>query len=237
MLIVLPPSETKAPGGSPGPMAVSFSALDSVRASLLDDLAALPLDEMVSLLKIPPSKRDEAEENRSLRAAPVMPAIVRYTGVLYDALSPASLPPAALSRLAIGSALFGIVRATDLIPRYRLSGSAKVPARDGSLPTMKARWGSLVTAALEQEGFVVDLRSGTYAQLGRVPGAVTVRVESVQGDGSRKVVSHFNKHYKGELARALALGPSCSSVAEVVESARDAGFSVEVSGTQLTLVV
>ncbi|PZP00150.1 MAG: peroxide stress protein YaaA, partial [Corynebacterium urealyticum] len=40
---------------------------------------------------------------------------------------------------------------------------------------------------------------------GKLKTAVTVRVESVQPDGSRKVVSHFNKHYKGLVARELAL--------------------------------
>lgn len=237
MLIVLPPSETKAPGGSLSPMELSFPQLDRVRASLIDDLAALPLPTMMSSLKLPASKTEEARENLVLRDAPVMPAILRYTGVLYDALSPATLPADALSRLAVGSALFGVVRAGDLIPRYRLSGGSKVPAADGSLPTMKARWGSLITSVLSAEPFVVDLRSGTYAQLGRVPDAVTVRVESVLADGSRAVVSHFNKHYKGELARVLASGPEVSSVDGVADVARGAGLAVEVDGHQLTLVV
>lgn len=237
MLIVLPPSETKAPGGSSHPMSLSFPALDAVRASLLDDLSALSLPEMITSLKIPASKEAEAAENRTLRSAPVMPAIHRYTGVLYDALAPATLPASALPRLAIGSALFGVVRSGDLIPRYRLSGGSKVPAADGSVPTMKARWGSSITEVLSAEDFVVDLRSGTYEKLGPVPGAVTVRVESVLADGTRKVVSHFNKHYKGELARVLALGPEVSSATEVAEVARGAGMTAEVAGNQVTLVV
>ncbi|QPK84317.1 peroxide stress protein YaaA [Corynebacterium qintianiae] len=237
MLIVLPPSETKAPGGSQGPMQVSFPSLDPVRSSLLDDLSTLSLPDMMSSLKLPASKIEEARENLTLRSAPVMPALFRYTGVLYDALGADSLPPAAWSRLAIGSALFGVVRAGDLIPRYRLSGGSKVPAPGGSMPTMKARWGELITSALSAEPFVVDLRSGTYEKLGPVPGAVTVRAESVLDNGTRKVVSHFNKHYKGELARVLALGPAVSSVDDVADVARDAGMTVEVAGAQVTLVV
>ena len=134
MLILLPPSETKAPGGERDTMSVSFPALDSVRASLFDDLSAMDVDEMMGLLKIPKTKREEAVENQSLRTGPVMPAIYRYTGVLYDALDPETLPDDAIRRLVVGSALFGVVRADDMIPRYRVSASSKVP-RMG-----RARW-------------------------------------------------------------------------------------------------
>lgn len=238
MLIVLPPSETKAPGGR-GPALdlaeLSFPLLNSVRADLVQDLATLPVEKALEVLKISEKLRTEAEANRALRESPTMPAIHRYTGVLFDALDAGSLPHAAFSRLAVGSALFGVVRALDPIPRYRLSGGTRLP----DSPTMKARWGNLITEALRGEDFIVDLRSGVYQQLGKVPGAVTVRVESVQPDGSRKVVSHFNKQYKGELARVLALSAEpAGGIADVAEIARAAGMAVEeTSGSQLTLVV
>lgn len=228
MLIVLPPSETKASGGTDAPMSLSFPSLDPVRTLLIDVLTATPVDTQMSELKIPAGKRADAEENLVLRSAPVMPAIRRYTGVLYDALDAASLPDAALSRLAVGSALFGLVRATDCVPRYRVSGGSKVRGR-----TMKAWWGSLVTDVLVEQGFVVDLRSGAYQQLGPVPGAVTVRVE--QAD-TGKVVSHFNKQYKGELARALA-PHNAASAEDVADIASAAGFDVAVDGTLLTMRV
>lgn len=237
MLILLPPSETKAAGGVPDGLDVSFPQLDLVRYALMDDLAALSVPVMVEALKVPKSKVVEAEENVGLRGGLVMPAIYRYTGVLYDALGADSLSDVALGRLAVGSALFGVVRAGDMIPRYRVSASSKVPARDGSVPTMRARWGSSVSGVLAECGFVVDLRSGAYEKLGPCPGAVTVRVESVGVDGGRKVVSHFNKFYKGQLARALAVGPEVDDVVGVVDVARAAGFEVEVAGRQLTLVV
>ena len=228
MLIVLPPSETKAPGGTDAEMQLSFPSLDPVRTLLLDALSATDVDTMMRELKIPAGKRAEAEENLTLRAAPVMPAIQRYTGVLYDALDAASLSSNALARLAVGSALFGVVRAGDLIPRYRVSGSSKLGGK-----TMKAWWGSAVTEVLAEEDFVVDMRSGAYQQLGPVPGALTVRVE--QAD-TGKVVSHFNKQYKGELSRALA--PHDATCAEdVADIATAAGFDVTLDGTLLTMRV
>lgn len=243
MLIVLPPSETKRAGGTGSPLELdrlSFASLNPVRAQIAKDLSALPVDRAIEVLKISARLRAEAQANTELFSSPTMPAIERYTGVLFDALDAASLPAAARSRITIGSALFGVVAAHDLIPHYRLSGTTKLPRPDGTTPTMKARWTPLLTEALSGcDGLIVDLRSGAYQQLGPVPGALTVRVESVRPDGSRKVVSHFNKRYKGQLARALALAPTPAETPdEVAAIAEQAGLTVELSGpTQLTVVV
>jgi len=199
------------------------------------------LDDPFTVLGISDKLAAEVEANQQLLTSPTTPAILRYTGVLYDALSADTLPNEALQRLAIGSALFGVVRAGDLIPHYRLSGGTKLPTRSSSTtPTLKSRWGGLITEVLSSaDDLVVDLRSGTYQQLGRLKTAITVRVESVQPDGTRKVVSHFNKHYKGELARVLALSEQDPiSIDEVAAIARAAGMTVEItSPTALTLVV
>ena len=242
MLIVLPPSETKSFGGDHPPLdwdSLSFPELNSVRKQIAADLVAL--DDPFTVLGISDKLAAEVEANQQLLTSPTTPAILRYTGVLYDALSADTLPNEALQRLAIGSALFGVVRAGDLIPHYRLSGGTKLPTRSSSTtPTLKSRWGGLITEVLSSaDDLVVDLRSGTYQQLGRLKTAITVRVESVQPDGSRKVVSHFNKHYKGELARVLALSEQDpTSIDEVAAIARAAGMTVEItSSTALTLVV
>lgn len=242
MLIVLPPSETKSFGGDHPPLdwdSLSFPELNSVRKQIAADLVAL--DDPFAVLGISDKLAAEVEANQQLLTSPTTLAILRYTGVLYDALSADTLPNEALQRLAIGSALFGVVRAGDLIPHYRLSGGTKLPTRSSSTtPTLKSRWGGLITEVLSSaDDLVVDLRSGTYQQLGRLKTAITVRVESVQPDGSRKVVSHFNKHYKGELARVLALSEQDpTSIDEIAAIAHAAGMTVEItSPTALTLVV
>ena len=218
---------------------LSFPELNPVREQIAADLVAL--DDPFTVLGISDKLAAEVEANQELLTSPTTPAILRYTGVLYDALSADTLPNEALQRLAIGSALFGVVRAGDLIPHSRLSGGTKLPTRSSSTtPTLKSRWGGLITEVLSSaDDLVVDLRSGTYQQLGRLKTAITVRVESVQPDGSRKVVSHFNKHYKGELARVLALSEQDpTSIDEVAAIARAAGMTVEItSPTALTLVV
>jgi hypothetical protein len=58
-----------------------------------------------------------------------------------------------------------------------------------------------------------------------------VRVLSVNPDGSRSVVSHFNKHTKGLLARALATTPAAVRTRDdVAEVAAAAGLTPELHG-------
>ncbi|MEO9222237.1 MAG: hypothetical protein ABI251_10780, partial [Mycobacteriaceae bacterium] len=77
-----------------------------------------------------------------------------------------------------------------------------------------------------------------YAALGPVPGAVTVTVLTERPDGTRAVVSHFNKAHKGLLARALALTRAEPTDARAVARvARKAGLRVELaSATEITVL-
>ncbi len=246
MIVLLPPSETKRAGGDGPPLrieALGSPELGSLRADLVDDLVALSDDRAAcrKALGISASQDAEIDRNAALRSAPTLPAIHRYTGVLYDALDIESLRGAAASRararLAVGSALFGLLRADDPIPAYRLSATSKIPGR----PTLAAQWRPLlepVLAGLVARRLIVDLRSGSYAALGRVPGAVAVDVLAEHPDGHRTVVSHFNKAHKGKLARVLAGSRSePTDAAGVAAIARRAGLRVERRGNDVTVVV
>lgn len=235
MLIVLPPSESKSHGGDGSPLDIStlsFPKLQQPRQEIAQKLVNLCSSDneehAAKVLGLSEKLRPEIASNRELFNSPTTPALFRYTGVLYDALAAGSLSERAQSRLAIGSALFGLVGAADLIPHYRLSGNNKLDDR-----TLKSYWGSTITEALadrSQEDLIIDLRSGTYQQLGAFKEAITVRVESVQEDGSRKVISHFNKHYKGLLARELARSRAeAQDIKKVKKIAENAGFTMEFS--------
>ncbi|GAA5172459.1 peroxide stress protein YaaA [Pseudonocardia eucalypti] len=210
MLILLPPSETKSDGGDGPPLELdrlSFPELTPARKELVDELAALAADPPASRAALGLSERQDAEiaRNAELWSAPTTPALRRYTGVLYDALDVGSLRGAAAERaaerLAVGSALFGLLRAGDPVPAYRLSSGSALPGRG----TLAAFWRPALDPVLAGlTGLVIDLRSGGYAGLGRAPGAISVRVLTERPDGSRAVVSHFNKATKGRLARLLA---------------------------------
>ena len=244
--MLLPPSETKRVGGDGPPLrldALSFPELGPLRESLIDELVELADDHSAcrQALGISASQHAEIERNAALRSAPTLPAINRYTGVLYDVLDIGSLRGAsaarARSRLAVGSALFGLLRADDPVPAYRLSATSKLPAQ----PTLAARWRPLLEPVLAQiasNELVVDLRSGSYAALGRLPGAVKVDVLAEHSDGRRTVVSHFNKAHKGRLARALAtMRSEPRDAAQVASVARRAGMRIERQGNDLTVVI
>lgn len=246
MIVLLPPSETKESGGDGPPLQLdrlSFPELTGLRADLVAETIALAGDVPAARRALGLTAKQDAEidRNAALGTAPTMPAIDRYTGVLYDALDIASLRGAtstrARARLAIGSALFGLIRADDPVPPYRLSAASKLPGQ----PTLASRWRPVlepVLAGIAAGELVVDLRSGSYVGLGRLPGAVRVDVLAEHADGHRTVVSHFNKAHKGRLARALASGRSePDDAGKVAAVARRAGMQVERHGNDLTVVV
>ena len=245
MLVLLPPSETKHAGGDGAPLdlaALSHPELDPVRERLLTAVEALASDVPASRAALGVSAGLDAEiaRNAVVRSAPTLPALDRYTGVLYDALDVRSLTRGqrvrADQRLAVGSALFGLVHGSEPIPAYRLSSGSQLPG----LPTLRGLWKPVLGPVLAGvDDLVVDLRSGGYADLAPVPGAVTVQVLSERADGSRSVVSHFNKAHKGRLARLLALTRSePDSVVRLRALLRRAGLHVEhAGGDELTLVV
>jgi uncharacterized protein len=245
VLLLLPPSETKAPGGDGAPLdlaVLTAPELTGVRAEIAESLVKLAGDVPAARTALGLSPKQDAEiaRNAELWTSPTRPAVERYTGVLYDALAVRAMTRAQRSRagrrLAVGSALFGLVRAEDPIPAYRLSAGSTLPG----LPTLRAMWKpalSPVLAAVDE--LVVDLRSGSYAALAPVPGAVTLEVLSERPDGSRSVVSHFNKAHKGRVARLLALSTAePTDVVRLRSLLRRAGLHVEHDGgTALSLVV
>lgn len=246
MIVLLPPSETKHAGGDGPPLSLEHLGspeLTDLRAALVGELVELAADRDASrrALALSAAQDGEIERNAMLRTAPTAPAIRRYTGVLYEALDVDSLrgtaATRAAARLAVGSALFGLLRATDSVPAYRLSATSKLPGRVG----LTKRWRPVlepVLADIAAAELVVDLRSGSYAALAKIPGAVRVDVIAEYPDGRRVSVSHFNKAHKGRLARALATTRSePDDAAAVAATARRAGMRVERDGLQLTVVV
>ncbi|WP_348787148.1 peroxide stress protein YaaA [Leifsonia sp. NPDC080035] len=210
MLILLPPSETKRTGGAGSPLALDslrFGSLAEVRSAVLADAVALSADHdaAVRALKLGPKQAAEVDRNRELHTAPTMPALLRYTGVLYDALDAESLTDEqwrfAGETVAVQSALFGLVGAADPIPAYRLSFDSRLT------PSLKRRWRAAGAAALsEHDGLILDLRSEGYAALAPLPdraGAHYVRVLARDESGHVRALNHFNKQAKGLLARAL----------------------------------
>lgn len=222
MKILLPPSETKHPGGTGAPLDIASLALPTLRderEAVMDALVTLADDEehAARVLKLSPRQLGDIAHNRMLRTAPTMPAIDRYTGVLYEALDAVGLDAPARRWLGrhvwVHSAPFGPVGALDAIPAYRLAAGTALPG----LQPLRRLWADATSAAIAESAasFVLDLRSEAYVALGPVPPAVSaayVRVVT-DADGAPRALNHFNKKAKGELVRQLAVDrPRISSL-------------------------
>ena len=238
MLILLPPSETKRPGGvgiSIDKAAIIWAALDPTRDQLIRSLSQLCLDQAaaVEALGLGAKSAQEIELNLNLMTSPTMPALQRYGGVLYQALDYSSLSAAALKRanerLFIQSALFGLLPAMEQIPNYRFSAAAKLPGinlRSVWQQAHEAVWPRII-------GDILDLRSRDYQDLNPIPNNrqhFTVEVMSEDG----KALNHFNKKTKGLFARA-SLEHGLESISEVTKVAKLAGLRASVQGQTVTL--
>ena len=249
MLILLPPSESKRAGGR-GRTRLDLADLrfpeliaerEQTARALVHVATSGDRDEAAKALGIPRTLVDELDTNAAIFDTPVMPALDRYTGVLFDALDAPTLPQEARRHLgrtaAIHSAVFGPIGALDRIPDYRMSATSRLPGI-----RLRSLWASAVTAALAQvAGPIIDLRSEGYVALGPVgdrDDTAFVRVVTEGPDGTRRALNHFNKHAKGMLVRAFALErPRVRSVSGFVDWARSAGFRLESSGDREVLLL
>ncbi|MDP1876698.1 MAG: peroxide stress protein YaaA [Actinomycetota bacterium] len=236
MLILLPPSEGKsspARGLALDLASLSFPALTPTREHLIEALVQLSSDPVraARVLGVGPGIAVAAAENATLLRRPCAPAITVYSGVLYEALDFSTLDSRARRRartqVAIASALWGLLRPADRIPAYRFSAGVALPG------VAAAPWRRPIESTLaEIPGLVVDLRSGAYAAMARVPDVqrlASVRVLH-EFDGRRTVVSHHNKATKGRLARYLLQADTVPrTVDELIVAVEQAGFTVEAS--------
>lgn len=142
------------------------------------------------LILLPPSEKKKATTKPT-------PAILVYTGVLYQALDWPSLSTAAkkrgLSSVVIISAKYGAVRPDQLIENYKVKINSKA---------MRAPVGKVLDAITAD--LIVDCRSSTYKTVWHSPVEKTVELRiSTVVDGVRTVVTHMSKKTRGEITRWL----------------------------------
>ena len=134
---------------------------------------------------------------KPLATSPAAKAIDVYTGVLYQALDWNSLSTSAKARgeksILISSALFGVLRPSDVIPNYK----AKIKTSD---------WKAALKPVLDglEADLIIDCRSSTYAGVWQSPPERTVAVRVFKREkGKISVITHLSKKYRGELTRVL----------------------------------
>ncbi len=216
-VVLLPPSEGKAPGGHGPPRtddAGAFPALAADRATVRSAVrAALEQGEAAAAALLGargPHLAQALADWGYLEDALTLPAAERYTGVVWAALDPAALSPAARRRLrswvVVPSGLWGLAGAADPLPAYRLPMASRVPGLGG----LAAWWRPRITPLLAEragDGWIIDMLPGAHRAAIDPEGlgaARLLRIELMEdGPGGRRAMGHGGKAAKGLLARAL----------------------------------
>lgn len=217
-LILLPPSEGKAGGGDGDAWDQTNQSFHGLADHRNQVIAALHMamgdssEARSKLLGVGAAKTEEATAaNLNIYKAPTLPAIERYTGVLYDALDYSSLPAETRIQVdrqaVIFSGVWGVVRPPDRVPDYKLKMGASLPP----LGRLAKFWKPVLTETLEglAAGTVWDLLPNEHAAAWNPAVAgnrIRVRfLDDVEKNGERKLVavSHWNKLLKGALVRHI----------------------------------
>lgn len=193
-LILLAPSEDKASGGLRGRLPES-PAQRWVRERLVALAKTGSPEALGKAFEVKALALDKArsEALALTGAVPLLPALSRYTGVAFQALAAATLPPETWTQVFILSNLRGLVRGDEPLPPYKL--------KLGAIPGLKTHWRKALPAQLVAlpEGPLWELLPGDAADLLRDWGRPrhTLMIHDDQG----RAVSHWSKRYRGLVAR------------------------------------
>lgn len=214
MKILLAPSETKSEGGEFPSLAKSknlFFYSDEVIDGYEEYLKNSSVEELSIWFGL--KNLDECKRYKeSILDKPRKKAIQRYTGVAFEAIDYNNLDQKAQEfidkNVLIYSNLFGVVMASDNIPDYKFKQGSILP----NLNTEKY-YATHLKERLDNylDDEVLDLSAGYYLKFYKPKGNV-ITYKFLKGG---KVVSHFAKHYRGELVKQIASN-NISSFAELM---------------------
>ena len=215
LLVLVPPSEAKTPGGT------LRSGVGVFDEALADDRRRV-IESLIATLDAAPTRRREILLNargplleRALEATkrlandrvPRLAAWERYSGVVWAHLGAATLTPTLRRRIVVPSSLYGVTTAEDRIADFRLKMNVGV----GSLGTMATFWKPRVTTVLAEHARrstivnLLPLEHEAAIDLGELARSRRViRVQFIDGVGGT-TVGHDAKAVKGILARTLLL--------------------------------
>jgi len=207
MKILLAPSESKTPGGK-GRLdldSLIFKEINNKREELIQKyqkiLDRANLEELKELFGL--KKEDEIKKYIiNIYEEPVKEAIKRYSGVAFDYLDYNSLETEAKEYLAnnllIFSNLFGVLKADDLIPIYRLKQGSSI---DGI--KIEKFYNKVLKEPLDNylaNEDILDIRAGYYNKFYK-PSKKYTTLKFLKNN---KVVSHWAKAYRGMVLRECA---------------------------------
>ena len=186
--ILIPPSEGKADGGNNYPI----KSVSGITADLIEAIKKADPKKLYGLKEKALQKAINA--NKELLISNTMPAIERYTGVVYDAIDYQTLKNKSEfdEKVLIVSGLFGLVKPTDLIPNYRL--------KIDKLKSAKL-WLDFNSKQLE-DAFVIDLLPQAHKKAVKYGNGIEVEFV-LKKAGKKMPAGHQGKHIKGRFVRWL----------------------------------
>ena len=209
MKILFSPSETKIGGGDIKCIdknSFIFPELFEKRLEILEKynnyLKNASNNDLEKLLK---KKKIEVIEKykQDIFKSPIMKAIQRYEGVAYDYLNYNSLEVSAQKYIdentLIFSNIFGVIKADDKIPDYKLKQGESFENLKIDKFYSDNFSQTLDNYLLDED--ILDLRAGFYEKFYTIKKPYLTMKFIKEG----KVVSHFAKAYRGEILKLLAL--------------------------------
>lgn len=192
-VILIPPSESKQPGGDNPPL----KKVSKEVQPLIAHFNKIGQADWAKLLGVKGKALEQGvRANKTVLISKTFPAIERYTGVVYSAIDYASLSPKGKEffnrHVRIISALFGLVSPDQLIPDY------KWPMEKGGFDK---HWRPIITRKLK-ESYVIDLLPQAHKKAVQYEHGLSIDF-CLMKDGRNKPAGHSGKHIKGRFVRFL----------------------------------
>ena len=207
MKILLAPAETKISGGDNFPYTKDnfyFKELFDIQNNVVQEydkfITSSDIETLSKWFGLK-NKKECERYSHSILTKPTTKAILRYTGVAFDALDYKNMDKNQQQycdeNILLFSNLFGVVKANDKILDYKYKQGNSLPNID-TVKYYKEHLKSTLDAYLGDE--IIDLRASFYDKVYK-PIAPTITFKFLK-DG--KVVSHWAKHYRGLVVKELA---------------------------------
>lgn len=195
MIFLIPPSEGKNMGWKEAKEKLSFSFIKPI------DIASKATEKDLKCIW----KRYEEgiELNKNIEKSETLPAIERYSGVMYSGIAYENMSQEAKKyfeeHFCILSGMFGILKPQDLICNYKLPIETKGLYRF---------WWDTITQRLNERGvdIIIDLLPNSYKKMlnWKNLNAKVLQIEFLQNkEGKIKKMTHGVKKIKGEYIKNI----------------------------------
>ena len=201
MKILIPPSEGKAKIKSLDILFKDTNFIFSKYTQQIVDLLCLIENE--DLTSVYGTSQEKAimfhRQNQDIFNSKCVPAIERYTGVVYDHIDWYSLSKKSKkyiqNHILIFSGLFGLLEPETLIPDYKLKMNVL---------SLKSLWQPIISDHLKNEDLIFDLLPQVHRKA-YTPTKNTIQIDFlVKRKGKTSAAGHFGKAVKGQFIRFLA---------------------------------